>query len=267
MPINIKKEDCSPLVVDYGIEITDSNLLSEFIGKIIMGHYYHVKEIIKDLEPNEIDLNNLDIDLAIAQLDSSFMDAKKIEKRDGWIFQIISWIAMLIQNQDLNYYCQQPHDAPAQHGLDGISTVISDDDLMSQITIQEDKCTTSPRGLIPTVWKEFENFEKGLYNNKIVSRISSMIEHLKNGEILNVNRNSIYDQSIWTYRIGINRKSYHRSNSRRIKLFKGFDEYVEGSSSDRRNASTFEQEDIRKFMEELSLQIIIFLKTKKEEVV
>ena len=219
MPFNFNICDCSPLVIDNEIIIKDEDILAQHVGKIILGHFAHVKRIILALSTTTPVNDNFDIEIAIERLSSIGKEVKDIEKRDGWVFQIISWLALLIENKEKRYFCQQPHDAPAQHGLDGIAVILNNANSIESIIVCEDKCTENHRVLIPKIWTEFTEFERGDHNNKLVSRISALIEQLDEGNVLEANINSIYSKDVRKYRVGINRNNTYQSPPKRKKLF------------------------------------------------
>lgn len=261
MPFKFKTCDCSPLVIDNEFEIIDEPLLAEYVGKIVLGHFSHVKRIINALASSNPLPNNNDIDFAINKLTNS-----EIEKRDGWIFQIISWLALLTENTgNSNFYCQPPHDAPAQHGLDGLAVKLNDTSTFETIIISEDKCTEREhRTIIPNqIWKEFKQFENGQHNNKLVNRISALIEHLSAGAILEAIRNDIYKNDLRKYRVGININDRYNTIPRRKKLFKGFDECITDPLPTRRIAATIHKTDIRAWMEQFNQQVIQYLESLK----
>lgn len=263
MPFKLKDTDCLPLVFDKEYEIINEELLAEYVGKIILGHYSHVTRIIKSLSTRPLLAEISDLDLAIKKLDNTMLSIKDIEKRDGWVFQIISWLALFHEYKGEMFYCQQPHDAPAQHGLDGIAIVLGEDSQIESIIITEDKCTINHRVIIPKVWEEFLEFEKGTFNNKLVSRISALIENLDDGDILEANYNNIYDASLRKYRLGINRDdTYDEAPKKRSKLFKGFDDCVTGDSPHRRFGATLHKNDIRGWMELFCQKTITYLKNQ-----
>ena len=263
MPFVYSDCNCSPLVIDKEYEIVDEDQLAEYVGRIVLGHYAHIKRIINTLSSTPPRAASTDIDLAQEKLRTLGKSAKAIEKRDGWVFQIISWLALLSEYNGRNYYCQQPHDAPAQHGLDGVAIILNDTNQIESIIITEDKCTENHRTIIPTVWQEFVEFEAGIHNNKLVSRISAMIESLNDGKILEENQNNIYRPELRVYRVGINRNNTYQANDGRRALFKGYDGCVTGDNPHRRFASTLYSDDIRAWMEQFCQKAIAYLETQK----
>lgn len=251
-----------PLVIDNEFEIDNEKLLAEYVGRIVLGHFAHVKRIIKALSTKNLVIDNSDLELAIIRLSCKEKSPKDIEKRDGWIFQIISWLALLSENKGKNFYCQPPHDATAQHGLDGLAIILNDQLIIESIIITEDKCTDYHRTLIPKVWEEFEQFESGFNNNKLVNRVSPLIEEMNEGKVLERNQNNIYNKSLRRYRVGINRNDTYQAHAGHLKLFKGYDSCVTGTVPHRRYASTIHRNDIRTWMEMFSQKVIEYLETQ-----
>ncbi len=264
MPFIYSKCDCTPLVIDNEFDISDEDLVAGYVGRIVLGQYAHVKRIINTLSTIKPSIDNSDFDFAISRLKKEGKSENGIEKRDGWIFQIISWLSLLVENKGKNFYCQQPHDAPAQHGLDGVAVILNADLILESIVITEDKCTVKHRTVIPEIWKEFEKFELGIHNNQLISRISAMLENLDEGNVLEINKNDIYKKDLWAYRVGINRNDTYQENNKRKKLFKGYDDCVIGVKPHRRYASTIHREDIRVWMQKFCEKVIQFLQDEKK---
>lgn len=263
MPFDFSDCDCTPLVIDNEFDINDETLLAEYIGRIVLGHFAHVKRIINTLSVANPNITDSDLDIAISRLKNDGKTKIELDKRDGWVFQIISWLALYIENKDKSFYCQQPHDAPAQHGIDGVALILKADFTIENIIITEDKCTENQRVIIPNIWKEFKEFEKGVHNNQLVSRISAMIESLDNGNVLEANKNDIYKKELWKYRVGINRNDTYQTTEKRKDLFKGYDECVNGLDPHRRYAATIHRNDIRDWVEKLCQKVIQFLESQK----
>jgi hypothetical protein len=264
MPFVHSNCDCSPLVIDTEFDIRDEDLVAEYVGRIVLGHYSHVKRIINTLSTIKPAIDNENFEFAISRLKKDGKSDTEIEKRDGWVFQIISWLSLLVENNDKKFFCQQPHDAPAQHGLDGVAVLLGGDLTLESIVITEDKCTVKHRTVIPEIWKEFEEFELGIHNNQLISRISAMLENLDSGDVLEANKNDIYKKDLWRYRVGINRNSIYQDNNKRKKLFKGYDDCVTGLKPHRRYASTILKEDIRGWMQQFCEKVIQFLENEKK---
>lgn len=262
MPFNLVDTDCSDLVYDYEYEITDKDLLSEYVGELVLGQYIHILNIINSLSSSPSTPSNRIIDFAIAKLNVT--EDVNLIHRDGWLFQMISWLVLAHRNLGNNYHTQHPHFAPAQHGIDGLSIVLKTDNTIDKIIITEDKCTENPRDLIrEQVFPEFEDYEDGKKDSALISVISSLIAHLDAGTVLQSVQNDIYNSDLRMYRIGITREESHNSIKGRLRLFKGYDSYVKGISCDRRSGATIHLDDMRDWMQDFSNKVINYLKSKK----
>lgn len=259
MPFKLTDTDCSPLVIDNEFKIVNKTLLAQYVGEMLLGHHFHIMRILNSLNTIFPVHPNDSIDKVINKLNSTSK-----EKRDGWIFQMISWIVLAKRNNGNNFYSNYPHFAPAQHGIDGLAVTLNDDGSLHNIIITEDKCTISPRGLITQqVFPEFESFESGEKNNALVSIISSLLGQLDAGKILEQVQNDIFLNKYRLYRIGITREKKHNNIEGRNRLFKKYEKYVKGVTCERRRGSTVNIVDLRDWMQDFSDKVIAYLETKK----
>lgn len=95
-PIEIEQMDCTPITIDNGYRVIDVELLAKWIAQLLMGNSVHITRIIEGLEPHFANLRNEAIDGLIAKIDVPTSDKTAIYKRDGWLFQMMSWIACFL---------------------------------------------------------------------------------------------------------------------------------------------------------------------------
>lgn len=262
MPFNLIDTDCSDLVIDYEYEITNKDLLAEYVGELILGHYIHILNIINSLSSSSSAPPSRIIDFAIERLNVT--EEVKIIHRDGWLFQMISWLVLAHRNLGNNFHTQHPHFAPAQHGIDGLSIVLKPDNTIDKIIITEDKCTINPRDTVrEQVLPEFKDFEDGKKDSALISVLSSLIAHLDAGAVFQSVQNDIYNTDLRMYRIGITREDSHQSLNGRRRLFKNYDDYVSGLTSSRRSGATIYIDDMRNWMQDFSDKVVNYLESKK----
>mgnify|MGYP001007712230 CR=1 FL=1 len=256
MPLRNIGTDLSPLVFDDDYEIIDEKKLAEYIGEIILGYYLHVKKIIDQLDSGSGPTNEESIQAAIKLLNST--DSQKLK---GFLFQHMSWIALAMQYKTTNLKMVRPHDAPAQQGIDGLAILLCDDGLIDKIIITEDKCSKEPRKRIQSeVYPEFDDFESGKSNNKIVSGITSLVGYDEN--LLKKIEPNIVNKSLWQYRIGVTRNDNYQTPNDRKALFNDYDKHVFGSQ-ERRHAATIYIPDTDNWSENLKDKIIQYLNSRK----
>lgn len=267
-PIRIIGTDLKPLVIDDDYEVIDKQLLAEWIAEIVLGHYYHIFMIIEHLAPDEIPSENAQIDAMIAKLNVDPNNDTQVEHRDGWLFQMISWIALNIglhsQYDADRIRMVAPHDAPAKHGIDGLALVLTHDDRIEKIVITEDKCTTGPQNYIRyRVLPEFKIFEDRVEDNKLISELTNLLSPQNNLNLYISLSPSFARPEYRCYRIGITREDKHNSNDGRKALFEKYDDYVSGDVSRRHGASVYLNQ-VRLWMKDLSDRVVAVLQSKKQ---
>lgn len=263
-PLQITPMDCSPLVIDYSYIVVNQNQLAQWVAQLLLGNSLHISRVIEGLDLQAVNMRDKAIDSIINRLNTC-----GVYKRDGWLFQMISWIALNInlhsQHGSGKVFMNAPHTAPAQHGIDGFSLVIDDKKQIKYIVLCEDKCSKNPRDIITSqIFPEFEEFEEGKYDNRVLAEVSSIIRGEDGGVLLQNIQDDIVNNKYWMYRIGVTRKDEHNSKEGRETLFEDYDKKVKGAVS-RRDAATVNLADVRAWMEAFSQMVIKELESKKSK--
>lgn len=262
MPLKLTPVDYYPLHGEVELEVSDERRLAEHVAYLVLGNHLHIQSILASKNKSKPRTNDKAIKLAITKL--KYKTNVERYKRDGWIFQMITWIAVNMENIGTNFFSQVPHNAPSQHGLDGVAVLLKKDQNLEQIIISEDKYTTSPRGkLTSQVWPEFEEFENGSFDDRLVSIITMLLRHLDQEQLLESVNEDIYRPEIRKYRVGITPSDDNDKFLKRPKLFEDYDICVKGANHVRRNALTFYKPKIRDWMDSFCIKVIAFLETLK----
>ena len=245
--------DLSPVCKERSFEIQNEDTLAQLVAELIMGQSYHVGQVLDALND---------------QLAATFHEKHKAvnigylkketttqEKRDGWIFQMISWIIVYLEHRGETFRQYVPHQHPAQHGVDGFAIVVKDNHLQ-KIIITEDKCTTYPRKLIrEQVFPEFDKYEDSSEMTTISDYATTLLYQIP-GNYMNL-QNEVSDSNLWCYRISITRDDAHNGSDKKIaKLYADYDEHVKGKNVDRRTSSSTYIENLRTWMDSFSEKII-----------
>ena len=262
MPLTLNIVDHTPLFEETELVINDVDALAFHVANLILGHSRHVQSILSH-KKREVPYSPDDvIDDTISKLTVPAGDDPV--KRDGWVFQMITWVSINIKHSGTNFLCQIPHDAPAQHGIDGLAMLLSDKNEVISIYISEDKYTVNPRTIISRdVWPEFKEFEAGKQDNKLVNRFTGLLRHLDEDTFDDLVKNDLYKKSNRIYRLGVTPEIKHTTKKARKKLFKGYDDAVGGTNHLRRSAITFMPGDIRKWMDDFTANVINILNSRK----
>lgn len=263
-PLQLTPMDCSPLVIDNGYKVVDQTTLAQWVAQLLLGNSLHITRVIEGLDTYAVNMRDKAIDSIINRLYTC-----GVYKRDGWLFQMISWIALNInlhnQHGSGNVFMNAPHTAPAQHGIDGFSLVIDDQKQIKYIVLCEDKCSEHARTIITSqIFPEFEEFEEGKYDNRVLAEVSSIIRGEDGGGLLLHIQDDIVNNKYWMYRIGVTRQDEHDDETGRKELYKDYDKKVSGGVN-RRDAASVNLDDVRKWMDAFSQMVIKELEAKKSK--
>ncbi|WP_294256813.1 hypothetical protein [uncultured Comamonas sp.] len=171
--------------------------------------------------------------------------------RDGWMFQVMSWLAAHIQRPNALIALPQP--GHAEKGLDGLEILLDSAGSVVATIIFEDKATENPRKTIrEKVWPEFAEFENG----KDISRMTQQA-----ASILAISRHPSPSEAaariVWNtsrrYRVSITADT--STTTSRSSLFKDYETTVPGAV-DRRRAEVFEVVNMRDWMAKLATKSI-----------
>lgn len=168
--------------------------------------------------------------------------------RDGWMFQVMSWIAAQHNAQDS--IIRTPHMIKALKGFDGIQ-VVTNSEGVANVILFEDKATGRPRETIKNdVWPDFLAIESGENENVLVSEVTTLLRigGFKNAS--EIAKKVIWDKSR-IFKASITVSALHSTEEGRSRLFKGYEEQVKGERA-RRRGDTFFVENLRGWMDDLA---------------
>lgn len=264
VPFNFQDIDCQPSCIDEEYTIVDKELLAEWVARLALGQSRHMARIISELSPVPISVTQMTKKSVLSKLQVTKNIEKDkgkkedfIKKRDGWLFQLISWIVVFMQNQGKSFKQYLPHTQHAMHGIDGLAVVVEGGHI-ARIIITEDKCTENARNTITQqVFPELDDYEKGIKNTELLEKVGVLLDMI--GEDCQDAHNEIEDIKRWQYRISITRQSTHDSPDKRKSLFKNYESHVK-ESIERRRGSTTNLEDMRAWMEDFSKTVVNIIK-------
>jgi hypothetical protein len=262
MPYIYTKTDHKPLCYETELIVDDIKMLAQHVGLLLLGKHRHVSAILSAKNRSISPSTSTMIDRSIRQL--TVKTEEQRWKRDGWLFQMMTWISIRFEQPNVNLFSQPPHTNPAQHGIDGLAVILTTENKIKAIIIAEDKYTENPRKTIKEqVWPEFNSFELGEFDSHLVTQITALLSHLSDDEVDDIIENDIYKTSNRIYRAGITPLASRFSAEHKMKLFKGYSDCVPGIDQLRRQTLTFSQLNIRNWMDTFSDEIIKFLETQR----
>lgn len=159
--------------------VTSDDELADLVARVAIGQYRNVQSILKGTDSTVFAPTLTQIEGAIRLLTAD--DPENPWHRDGWVFQVISWIAACLQ--DPKSLKSPPQMIKAHKGFDSLHLRLDEQgERVEFVVVCEEKATTSPRNKIRTeVWPEFRALEAGKRDNELVAEITSVLS--QNSEV------------------------------------------------------------------------------------
>ncbi len=236
--------------VDWRVTSTDG--LAELVAKVALGQARQVTKIFQDTNYVAFAPSKTAVDGAIRLLTATNPD--KPWHRDGWMFQVLAWIAA--HQHSPKTLKAAPHMIHAHKGFDGVHLQVADDGTIASVTICEQKATGNPRKLITSqVWPEFRSLESGKRDNELVAEVTALLE--KNGHIdVDQAVSAILWENSRSYSVSITIGDDEHSEHGYKALFKGYKAVAPKRDVQSRRAETFHRKNLRKWMDTLSSKAI-----------
>ena len=224
--------------------VADVDNLARWVAWVAIGQSAHVSSILNAVTPQPLETNKDAIGGAVSLLEPGAINN---DHRDGWLFQVMSWLAA--HHHTPGGLMNEPHLIHAHKGFDGLQILLDGQNAVQATIIFEDKATTQPRKTIrEKVWPEFLSLEQGLAVNRLTQEATAI---LKSAGIPNAPQAvaKIVWKSTRRYRVSITADK--STSTSRASLFKGYEVTVPGERA-RRRAEVFEVLDLRDWMNDLA---------------
>lgn len=170
-----------------------------------------------------------------------------IVHRDGWMFQVMSWLAAQLHSPGA--LMNTPHMIHAHKGLDGLQVSIDGAEKVTAVVLFEDKATTNPRSMVLNkVWPEFAAFENGENEHLVAAEVTLLLKGAGHSDPQQAVADIMWKQ-VRRYRVSITDEE--STDQSQAKLFKGYEMTVPGAV-ERRRAEVFEVIGLRKWMDDLA---------------
>lgn len=243
MPITFEPILKKPQWAGSSWTITDDDALAKLVAQVALGQSHYALRVLKETGFVGPKTAASTLPGAIALLTATNPD--KPFHRDGWLFQIISWIAAHLQEP--NGLIMEPHMIHAHKGFDGVHVrVEAKSGEVETVVICEEKATKNARKMVVRIWDEFEGMEKGNSDHRLMSEVMVILK-LKGG--LDVDR--AVEKLIWNnaraYRVAITTKE----NAELDDIFEGYGDIVAGQIG-RRRGEVLPLAQLRPWMEKIA---------------
>ncbi|MDD4519672.1 MAG: hypothetical protein PHI50_02150 [Alphaproteobacteria bacterium] len=243
---NFEHAEC--IGIRWVIDNENIDDIAFIISEIIIGQIKHAREIINNTATNPSEEENYIIDAAIDTLRT-----QKIDHRDGFLFEAISWIFHISVNSPQSFI-KPPHLDATDHGVDGL--IVSLDEPEKSITIikiSESKCTDNARNLFRSnVIPKFKDYHtSGKRNMELRSALAEFLSD-KDTKLIK----DVTDLSKRSYFVATTINNTQNLN----KLFEGYSEIKDKHNE---GAVFCPDKDLRSWFQELAEKCIVHLNKKK----
>ena len=234
-------------------EVADEGLLARRIASVALGQSRHVERVLAGAKLGPPPTIASAATAAIGMLTVAGDDPSH---RDGWMFQVMSWIAA--HRATPCGLIRAPQMQLAAKGFDGLQLRLSNDNqIVTAAVIFEDKATSHPRDTIrDQVWPEFSTIERGARDNILTAEVVALLQTRPDLDPERAIQNVIWGAGRH-YRLSVTAGATHRSETGRRTLFRGYDAVAVGPVS-RRCGEVFEIEilNLRPWMAQLAVRAI-----------
>lgn len=254
VPIALTPFNDEPVCFGYTWTITDRALLAKYVAQVVLGQYRHVAQIIAQQSPPTPSAAALALETAKKKLALTGKNNQERLHRDGWVFQIISWIAVQ-QIEKGRVATSIPHIRKADKGFDGVIVRLdSDGENISAVLVSEDKATPNSRKLVhQEVWREIRELESGQRDNELLSEVTAILERSHNVDVDRLIAD-IHWKNVRAYRVAVTAREQHKTDKGRAKLFAGFEAVAPGPGA-RRRAEMLHLDDVRTWMDAFCVSV------------
>lgn len=276
MPFAFQKADLSPTCRFSQWMLIDEGSLVRTLAWLYLRKPKHAVQIINQLEPSkagfpgkvfENAISLLSIRLADIASDLSSADPekkktasnkknKRIEQRDGLLFQHLSWIAASIDMPTA--LATPPHVRRADKGFDGLLVSIEDaHGAISSVVLCEDKASINPKSLVQgSVWTEIDGIIKGDKDLELLDAITAILREQsgldgdKQEELLDA---LIYERTR-VFRVAVTVMPGNADAGGYQHIFNDFEKHAIGADTVRL-AEVLPSDDTRSFLKTLARKV------------
>lgn len=231
--------------------------LATVLAWLVLGHVLHVERILSSQGSEHVDPPEVTPELINTAVQA--LSQSGIDHRDGWLFQMVSWLAAKEEYPEAQIKAPQPR--MSEPGFDGIVLEVAASTIQS-LVVFEDKATLRPRATVLEVFEQLKQLESGARDTELVAEVSTLLK-----QVQNIDAATVVSEAAWLTRkrfrvsVATNKNSLPPA----VHVFKGYDKAVSGARN-RRLANLLLHEDMRSFFGQLSERIIAKLKEMRCDV-
>jgi hypothetical protein len=248
-PIDFEPFDCSPSCHGYIWTVSDEDLLATYVADLLLGECRHVEQVLLACDSTRVGVIQEEINAAVARMEDVSNEQRRYH-RDGWLFQLISWIAL--RCTDPSTLAAVPHSQPADKGFDNLIIRLDAQNRPFCIVVGEDKATDNARNMVTQkVWPEVEAIEGKRRDSELKSELAAL---LPSGGYSADEISALIKRVLWEeereFRVAI-----ASPDSSPSSLFAGFDDQAPGVVG-RRRGEMLELEPLRDWFDTFAALVV-----------
>jgi hypothetical protein len=211
--------------------VDDEALLAKLIALVAVGQAAAAAHVLKTLSRAAPAFTNTDLQreakrkLTVQDKPSTPRIGYPRWQRDGFIFEVISWVAA--RQGNAQSLLKDPHVSSTSQGIDGLMLELSGDkSKVAMTTVCEDKCTSKQRStFVQKVMPAFMDHHQNKRAAEVVATASVLLRTAGIGDAAAARMSeAVMNRSTRTYRAAFALTASSDSQAERVKLFKGFDQ-------------------------------------------
>ncbi len=247
--------------------VKNQTRLARIIAIVALGQASHAAHIIRELLPTSPAFHDDDL-FREAKIKLTRQDVPSKPRigypqwqRDGFVFEVISWVAARQENGSRSLL-RDPHISSTAQGLDGLMIELSDDrSTVKKTTIFEDKCTDNPREtFVQKVMPAFVERHGKARGAELVATASALIRMAGVDESVAAQvAAGVLDLNLRRYRAAFALTQSSDSQAERQKLFKGYDGLNGLSAQQRIGAGLIVNGNLREWFDEIAAEAVSYL--------
>lgn len=250
MPLKLVAFDDSPTCRGWTWVVNDSKALAKIVAHLLMGQYLHAESLLAGRPTRRVAA----LQGAYLRVLRDLERPKDVSHRDGWLFQMISWVAA--RKADPALLARAPQPRAADKGFDGIlvrRSAAGNRPLC--VIICEDKATKQPRKVIRTeVWPSIRGLESGTRDNELLSELTTILSTA----MPRTEAEDAVQRIIWKnarrYRVSVTVAPGRSDVERRKALFKGYRSAAKGKCI-RRGGEMLVLDELRNWMNRFANEV------------
>lgn len=241
--------------------------LAALVAIVAMGQASQAAYILEELVPPEpaFSMQTLrqeaKIKLTVEEPASKPRNGYPQWQRDGFVFEVISWIAAKTKHGE-GALLKDPHVSATSQGLDGLMLQINAaKDEVQSITIFEDKCTDDPREtFLGKVIPAFKDRHANVRSAEIIDAAATLLRTagLRNKDAARLSA-AVTNKAKRKYRAAFSLPSNFDTLEERQKLFADYNRIKDIASEQRIGASFITSVEMREWIADLADKAIKYL--------